>query len=102
MATIEINPETEAVYEKSQIEAILKQRDTLQRELEAVKKEQRMIYNDVKNIAGMIPMDKSGNVDLSSLMFKIGDLMGNPKITESFTGLHRFIEKFESTNVIVK
>ncbi|MCW5907320.1 MAG: hypothetical protein KIS94_05640 [Chitinophagales bacterium] len=108
MATVTIDEAAERIYKITEIEELLRQlEDTgkritaLEKECNALKTERRLLYQDVKKIHEIIPIDTDGKVNMMKLPRVINSLTQNPNAIKAFTGLTDFVQKYEKNNLIV-
>jgi hypothetical protein len=103
---VTINDQEERIYKIFQVESLFSEIDKLtialhdkQKELDNMKTERRIIYQDVKKIHEIIPME-NGNVNLMQLPRIIQKLTSNPNAIEAFNGIAKFVQSYEQNNLI--
>ena len=97
---VTINPDTEAVYSKAQIEELIKRMETAEAQMLEYKQRERMIYNNVKRVHAMIPF-QGGRIDFTKLPGLINRLGSDKGIMDAFSGLGDFVTQFEKANLVV-
>lgn len=109
MATkqVTIDTDTQEVYKKEEVELLLskleeysKNLDEVREENRALKTERRLLYQDVKKIYQVLPME-GGAINYVKLPRIINELTKNPENLKAFDGLQKFINNFEKNNLTV-
>lgn len=105
---VELDTATERIYQQAEIDNLIDELLQLRtkcerqsRELIEVKTQQRLLYNDVKKIYNILPFDGE-TINMAKIPRIATALMNNPESIKSFEGIRKFIEEFETKNLIVK
>lgn len=102
MATVkvDINPETEAVYLKDEIEAVFKKLD----ELNTLQHDQRVLIiqavKTINSLSKVFPGIKTGNIGSGINFTDIMSIGSNSDVISNVTQLGKLIDEYEKRNPI--